>query len=162
MSIATIYFFSGDARAIFWGLAHSRLNILRVWHYTIAYEERSRSLSRSALSCSLPSHSRRITNSALKTAKSQSKPLLLYFFSKNCYYCNVMDSTTMADKRVANTLKKDFVFLRVDVDESTDIAGRYRISGTPSSWFLEPSGKRVGEIAGYIHAGDYRKTSLNT
>jgi thioredoxin-related protein len=96
-------------------------------------------------------------NSALKTAKKENKPLLLYFFSKSCYYCTLMDNKTLADKGVAATLNKDFVFLRVDVDKSEDLGRLYHVSGTPSSWFLESSGKRVGQIPGYIETGDYKR-----
>jgi thioredoxin-related protein len=95
-------------------------------------------------------------NSALKTAKKENKPLLLYFFSKSCYYCTLMGGKTLADKEIAAILKKDFVFLRVDVDKSDDLGRLYRISGTPSSWFLESSGKRVGEIPGYVETQDYK------
>ncbi len=93
---------------------------------------------------------------ALKAAKKENKPLLLYFFSRSCYYCTLMDSKTLADKEVAAVLKRDFVFLRVDADKSDDLGRLYRISGTPSSWFLESSGKRVGEIPGYVKSGDYK------
>ncbi len=95
-------------------------------------------------------------NSALKTAQKENKPLVLYFFSKSCYYCTLMDSKTLADKEIAAILKKDFVFLRVDVDKSEDLGRLYRISGTPSSWFLDSSGKRVGGIPGYVEARDYK------
>lgn len=95
-------------------------------------------------------------NSALKTAKKENKPLLLYFFSKSCYYCTLMDGKTLADKEIAAVLKKDFVFLRVDVDKSEDLGRLYRVSGTPSSWFLESSGKPVGGMPGYVEPGDYK------
>jgi thioredoxin-related protein len=94
-------------------------------------------------------------NSALREARKGNKPLLLYFFSKSCYYCTLMDKT-LADKDVAAILKKDFVFLRVDVDKSEDLGRLYRISGTPSSWFLESSGERVGQIPGYVDTGNYK------
>ena len=67
----------------------------------------------------------------------------------------MMDKTTLTDKGIDGTLKRDFVFLRIDVDKSTDLARLYRISGTPSSWFIESSGKRIGEIPGYVKTADY-------
>ncbi len=95
-------------------------------------------------------------NTALKTAKRENKPLLLYFYSKSCGYCTMMDGKTLVDKEIAAMLKNDFVFLRVDADKSEDLTRLYRISGTPSSWFIEASGKRVGEIPGYIETRDYK------
>jgi thioredoxin-related protein len=93
---------------------------------------------------------------ALKTAKRENKPVLLYFFSTSCYYCRIMDRSTLSDKEVDGILKKDFVYLRIDVDKSRDMGDLYRITGTPSSWFLESSGKRIGEIPGYVKAKEYK------
>jgi thioredoxin-related protein len=93
---------------------------------------------------------------ALKAAKKENKAVLLYFFSKSCGYCTLMDKETLADKDVGSALRKDFVFLRVDTDRSTDLALLYEIRGTPSSWFLEPSGKRILQAPGYIPRDDYR------
>ena len=78
-------------------------------------------------------------NSALKAARSEHKPLLLYFFSKTCYYCSLMDKDTLSDKDVSAMLKRDFVFLRIDTDKSDELSTLYRIEGTPSSWFLDPT-----------------------
>ena len=94
---------------------------------------------------------------ALKAARRDQKPLLLYFYSKSCTYCVEMERTTLADKGIDAMLKKDFVFLRVDADKATELTRLYRISGTPSSWFLDASGKRLGEMPGYIKAKDYKK-----
>ena len=96
-------------------------------------------------------------NAALKTAKREQKPLLLYFFSKSCVYCVEMEKTTLADKGIDAMLKKDFVFLKIDADKATDLTRLYRISGTPSSWFLDASGNRLGEMPGYYEVKDYRK-----
>jgi thioredoxin-related protein len=92
---------------------------------------------------------------ALRTAKNQNKPLLLYFYSKTCYYCGLMDKKTLADKNVSAAVNRDFVFLRIDVDRSIDLARLYRITGTPSSWFLESTGKRLFEAPGYIEKSEY-------
>jgi|WetSurMetagenome_2_1015567.scaffolds.fasta_scaffold159317_3 thioredoxin-related protein len=95
-------------------------------------------------------------DSALKTAKKDSKPVLLYFFNKSCGYCTMMDKDTLADKDVSAVLKKDFVFLRVDTDRWADLAMLYEVRGTPSSWFLDPSGKPIRQIPGYIPKKEYK------
>jgi thioredoxin-related protein len=95
-------------------------------------------------------------NGALKAARKENKPVLLYFFSKSCGYCTLMDKDTLADKDVAALLKKDFVFLRVDTDKSEDLAMLYGIRGTPWSWFLDSSGKRVRQAPGYISKAEYK------
>jgi thioredoxin-related protein len=93
---------------------------------------------------------------ALKAAKKNNKPVLLYFFNKSCGYCTLMDKDTLADKDVNAVLKKDFIYLRVDTDTSADLAMLYEIRGTPSSWFLEPSGKPIRQIPGYIPKKEYK------
>jgi thioredoxin-related protein len=95
-------------------------------------------------------------DSALKTAKKENKPLLLYFFNRACYYCTLMEKNTLADKEVGALLKKDFVFLQVDTDKSSDLSELYRIAGTPSSWFVESSGKALFQVPGYIQKPDYK------
>jgi thioredoxin-related protein len=94
---------------------------------------------------------------ALKTAKGENKPVILYFFSKSCYYCTLMDKETLANSEVAGMIKRNFVFLRVDVDKSPDLSQLYRVGGTPSSWFLDTSGKRVFEAPGFIKEPLYKK-----
>jgi thioredoxin-related protein len=96
-------------------------------------------------------------DTALKSAKKENKPLLLYFFSKSCGYCTLMDKNTLADKDIAAKLKRDFVYLRVDADGSGDLSRLYRIEGTPSSWFVDSAGKRLFQAPGYIEKTLYVK-----
>jgi thioredoxin-related protein len=96
-------------------------------------------------------------DSALKTAKEKNKPVFLYFFSNSCGYCRLMDKETLADKEINSVLTNDFVFVRVDIEKSADLAMLYGIRGVPSSWFLEPSGKRISQqIPGYVSKRDFR------
>lgn len=96
-------------------------------------------------------------DNALKAAKKENKPLCLYFFSNSCYYCVVMDKTTLDDPEIGSILKKDFVFLRIDSEKAGHLARLYSIRGTPTSWFLDSSGKRVFEAPGYIQKPLYKR-----
>jgi thioredoxin-related protein len=95
-------------------------------------------------------------DTALKTAKKEGKPVLLYFYSKSCYYCTLMDKTTLSDKEIDSSLRKDFVYARIDADKLMDLRRLYEVPGTPSSWFLESSGKRILQAPGYVEKGNYR------
>jgi thioredoxin-related protein len=95
-------------------------------------------------------------NEALKIAKKDNKPVLLYFFNNSCYYCTLMDKNTLDDKEVKSILTKDFVFLRVNTEKSRDLAMLYSISGTPTSWFLDSAGKPIRPIPGYVEKADYK------
>lgn len=93
----------------------------------------------------------------LKAAKKENKPLVLYFYETSCGFCTLMDKETLADKDVATTLTKDFIFVRVDARKSRDLTKQYRIQGTPSSWFVESTGKPLFVAPGYIQKPLYLK-----
>lgn len=94
---------------------------------------------------------------AVRTAQRENKPLYLYFYSESCGYCKQMDKEVLEDKEIGNLLKKDFVYLRIDGEKTTDLAKLYGIRGFPSSWFLDPSGARIVEAPGYIQKPLFRK-----
>jgi thioredoxin-related protein len=93
----------------------------------------------------------------LKAAKKENKPLVLYFYERSCSYCTLMDQETLADTDVSNLLTKDFIYVRVDARKSRDLARQYRINGTPSSWFVESTGKPLFVAPGYIQKPLYLK-----
>ena len=68
-----------------------------------------------------------------------------------------MDRSVLGDTQIETTLKKDFVYVRVNVDKTTELAKLYGVRGFPSSWFLEPSGGRIVEVPGYVDKSVFRK-----
>ncbi len=69
----------------------------------------------------------------------------------------MMDRSVLGDADIGSVLKKDFVYVRINVDKTDDIARLYGVRGFPSSWFLEPSGARVLEVPGYVDKSLFRK-----
>lgn len=69
----------------------------------------------------------------------------------------MMDRSVLGDAEIETMLKKDFVYVRIDVDRTTDITKLYGIRGYPSSWFLESSGARIVEVPGYIQKTLFKK-----
>ena len=110
---------------------------------------------------------------AVRTAQKENKPLYLYFYSDSCGYCKMMDKEVLGDKEIGTLLKRDFIYVRIDGEKTTDLAKLYGVRGFPSSWFLEPSGARIVEAPGYIQkplfkkvlqyvsGGHYRTTDVN-
>jgi thioredoxin-related protein len=92
----------------------------------------------------------------LRKAKAEDKPMVLYFYSNYCGYCDRMEKEVLADKDVSNTIKTSLVFLRINVDKQSDLAYKYNIRGYPTTWLLEPSGKRIVQVPGYIPKKDYK------
>jgi thioredoxin-related protein len=85
-----------------------------------------------------------------KRAKEEGKAMVVYFFSQFCPYCEEMDRTVLGDKEIAVTLKKDFVYLRIDAEKNTDIARKSGIRGYPTIMLTESNGKKIDKIPGYI------------
>jgi thioredoxin-related protein len=94
---------------------------------------------------------------ALKKAKLENKPVLLYFYSNYCTYCEAMERNVLSDKDVKKSLAADVVYLRVNVDEKRDTATRYNIRGYPTTYLLDPAGKRIAVIPGYMSKKDFSK-----
>lgn len=87
---------------------------------------------------------------ALKEARETGKPILLYFFVKNCQYCQQMESSTLVAARVVEYLREEFVSARVDADKSPQLARRFMVRGFPTIWFLGPDGKPISSLPGYV------------
>jgi len=94
---------------------------------------------------------------ALKRAKTEDKPVVIYFYSNNCGYCIAMDNNVLFDKEISELLRKYLVYIRVDVDKNKKTASLYNIRGYPTTALLEPSGKRIAQIPGYIMKKDFIK-----
>jgi thioredoxin-related protein len=69
-----------------------------------------------------------------------------------------MDKEVLADKEVAATLNKDFVYIRIDVDKDPGMADNYGVRGFPTVWFLEPAGKKIASIPGFIPKTEFKKS----
>ena len=94
---------------------------------------------------------------ALKKAKKEDKPVVLYFFTAYCSYCRAMDKEVLADKEVSATLKKNAVYLRIDVEKRDDLARFYGVRGYPTTTFLDPNGQRIAQIPGYVEKDDFKR-----
>jgi thioredoxin-related protein len=109
---------------------------------------------------------------ALKEAQRMGRPVLLYFFVKDCQYCQKMESRTLVASRVVEYLREEFVSAKIDADRSPQLARRYMVRGFPTIWFLSPEGKPISSLPGYVEpeelarvlryigGGHYRSKSL--
>ena len=86
---------------------------------------------------------------ALSRAKAENKKIFLYFYTDRCPYCKVMNTKTLKDDRVIELLNNQFLCAKVNLDKSPSLGAIYPVSGVPTSWFLESSGKKIGGRPGY-------------
>lgn len=85
----------------------------------------------------------------MKRAMREQKPLILYFFSSSCLYCEQMERDVLSDGDVKRKLE-GVVFVRVQAEKRPDLVRQYGVFGYPWTWLFEPSGKRIGHLPGYI------------
>jgi thiol:disulfide interchange protein DsbD len=101
---------------------------------------------------------------ALQAAQAAGKPLLVDMWAEWCEACKKMDVTTFADPRVATTLAKDWIVLKLDLTESNAandaLQARYQVQSLPTLVLVPPSGKLTAKqaITGYVTA----PTLINT
>ncbi len=93
----------------------------------------------------------------IKRAKEENKAILVYFFSKHCEYCVEMERDVLNNKEISNVLKKDIIYLGVDVEESTSTAMQYGVRGYPTTVLIDDKGKMIARIPGYIPKNDFKK-----
>jgi thioredoxin-related protein len=94
---------------------------------------------------------------AMKKAKTEDKPVVIYFYSKYCRYCDAMDRDVLFDKEIKKTLSDETVYLRVDVDKEQQITALYNVRGYPTTYLLDPAGNRIVSIPGYRSKNDFKK-----
>jgi thioredoxin 1 len=94
---------------------------------------------------------------AIKKAKTEDKPVVIYFYSKYCRYCDAMDRNVLFDKEIKKTLGEETVYLRVDVDKAQQTARLYNVRGYPTVYLLDPAGNGIASIPGYIPKNDFKK-----
>ena len=87
---------------------------------------------------------------ALRTARYERKPLVLFFTAEWCGYCKKLAAGALSDDKVVESFKG---VLPVVVDCTAegahqDLKERYKVSGYPTLVFLDHEGKLVGSVVG--------------
>ncbi|MCX5805326.1 MAG: thioredoxin family protein [Proteobacteria bacterium] len=94
---------------------------------------------------------------AIKKAKAEDKPVVIYFYSKYCRYCDAMDRDVLFDKEIKKALSEETVYLRVDVDKAQQMTRLYNVRGYPTTYLLDPAGNGIASIPGYKPKNDFKK-----
>ena len=79
--------------------------------------------------------------SGMAQAKKENKPVLFVYSRHTCKYCVILEQTTFSDKKVIENLNKDFVSIIAYSDENDAMPRELYRPGTPTIWFLMPSGQ---------------------
>lgn len=83
-------------------------------------------------------------------AQKTGKPMLIYFWTIWCTYCEKMQVEVFPYPPVKEILEEDFVLIAIDMDVNKDDTNRFNIQAPPHELFLDENGKIITRIPGYI------------
>lgn len=108
------------------------------------------------LAPSLDAPFREITfEQALAAAKTESKVVMVDFYTDWCQPCKLMDLNTWKAKSVHEWLAQHAVAIKIDADEEKEIAARYNVKGYPSMLFIAPDGVELDRSVGFRSADEF-------
>jgi thiol:disulfide interchange protein len=79
------------------------------------------------------------------------KPTFIALGATWCNPCRMLHEITFRDPAVVDAASA-YRAIRVDVDENSDIARRYRVSLLPTILFLDATGQEIARVQGFIPA----------
>jgi len=106
---------------------------------------------------------------AMEKAAADKKYVVVDFYTDWCKWCKVMDDKTYADSSVAAALKENFVIAKINGESSekitylgktmaqSEFTMNMKVSGFPSTLFMDSDGKVIGILPGYIEAPVFLK-----
>jgi len=96
-------------------------------------------------------------NDLLKEAKDSNKKILVYATSKTCHFCKKMDKEVLSLNDVENKIQKNFIFLKVDIEDISlpfNLAKGYR-GITPTFFALDNEGTLKNKYPGSWNKKDF-------
>lgn len=86
---------------------------------------------------------------AKKIAKATGKGIMVDFYTDWCHYCKQLDSDVFSAKEFKEAAK-DFVLVKINAEEQTQIASYYRVTGYRCIVFMNKEGVEVHRVGGYL------------
>ena len=93
----------------------------------------------------------------LKKAKDENKQIIIYATAKSCHFCKKMDKEVLGLEDIKNLIKKDYIFVKNDMDENTlpfDLQKVYK-KITPTFFILSKDGKYIKQYPGSWTKSDF-------
>ena len=84
-------------------------------------------------------------------AEVMGKPILMFFYSPACYFCQQMERSAFSRKEILTRLTEEFVLLRITPNAPADFR-TYNIKATPAFLILGPTGMEFERFTGFLDA----------
>jgi thioredoxin-related protein len=83
-------------------------------------------------------------------ARETGKPMLVYFWTIWCTYCEKMQVEVFPYPPVKEILEEDFVMIAIDMDVNKDDTNKFNVQAPPHELFLDESGNIITRVPGYV------------
>jgi thiol:disulfide interchange protein len=87
---------------------------------------------------------------AMARSKSENKKIFVHFYADWCGTCKVMKEKTFRDPGVIQTLNKNYLSVKVNVDKNKKVSDIFKIKLLPDTWFIAENNEIIGNRPGYI------------
>jgi thioredoxin-related protein len=91
-------------------------------------------------------------DAAKAKGENQSQKYFIYFSSRNCGYCRMLESKTFSNTDVSAYINENYIPVQVDIDKERKIAASFGIRGVPDLRFLARDGATIGRWIGFTEA----------
>lgn len=108
-----------------------------------------------------------IYHEGVEKAKAENKYIMVDFYTDWCTYCKKLDKEVYSQEPVKRRLRNSYVAVKVDAESrskvkfmgkeitSRDLARDFQVRGYPTIWFLDPQGKPIFALPGYLEADKF-------
>jgi thiol:disulfide interchange protein len=87
-------------------------------------------------------------------AQTENRTVMLYFHTDWCSWCKKMEAETFKNSDVISE-SRNFVSIKVDGDDRSDLVERYNVNGYPTVVFINATGKVTNKVVGYQSASQF-------
>lgn len=82
--------------------------------------------------------------------KKDGGKILLHFYADWCHYCKKMNNEIFSQEDAADFINRNFIPVRVNSDKEQQLAEAYRVTGLPTTLFMDKNGEVILSIPGYL------------
>lgn len=91
-------------------------------------------------------------DNAMSVAQEEDKPVLVYYWTTWCTYCEEYDENHYQDEEIRDALD-EYVLLAINIDEpgpGADLAAEHDATYPPQHVIMSPEGEELSRIGGYV------------